>query len=202
MTLAEVDEKGKPVPGTEEDYACDTLLLSCGLIPENELSREMGVAMSPVTGGPVVDDSLETSIPGVFACGNVLHVHDLVDFVSEEAALAGERAAAYIQNGQKEEEHGALTLLRIGEGVRYTVPAMIDSDRMQEKVKVRFRVSGVYWDCAISVYAGSERILRRKKQIVTPGEMEEVILERKTLEELGWPEEVRITVEPDEAAGR
>lgn len=190
------------VPGAEEYYACDTLLLSCGLIPENELSREMGIAMYPVTGGPVVDDSLETNIPGVFACGNVLHVHDLVDFVSEEAALAGEQAAAYIQNGQKEEENGTLVLIRIGEGVRYTVPAMIDSDRMREKVKVRFRVSGVYRDCAISVYTGSERILRRNKQIVTPGEMEEVILERKTLEELGWPEEVRIVVEPAEGVGR
>ena len=202
VTLAEVDEKGKPVPGTEEYYTCDTLLLSCGLIPENELSREMGVAMSAVTGGPVVDESLETSIPGVFACGNVLHVHDLVDFVSEEAALAGEQAAAYLQNGQKEEGNGTLTLLRTGEGVRYTVPAMIDPDRMREKVKVRFRVSGVYRDCAIRVYAGSERILRRKKQIVTPGEMEEVILERKRLEELGWPEEGWIAVEPAETVGR
>ena len=202
VTVSAVDEQGKPIPGTGQEYDCDTLLLSVGLIPENELTRELGARMDPATHGPVVNEKLETTIPGVFACGNVLHVHDLVDFVSEEAALAGEQAAAYIQNGQKEEGNGTLTLLRTGEGVRYTVPAMIDPDRMREKVKVRFRVSGVYRDCAISVYAGSERILRRKKQIVTPGEMEEVILERKTLEELGWPEEVWIAVEPAETAGR
>ena len=96
ITLAKVDEKGKPIPGTEEEYACDTLLLSCGLIPENELSRELGVKLNPVTSGPVVDESLETNVPGVFACGNVLHVHDLVDFVSEEADRAGTCAARYI----------------------------------------------------------------------------------------------------------
>lgn len=207
VTLAQVDERGKPVPGTEEYYSCDTLLLSCGLIPENELSREMGVDMNPVTGGPVVDDSLETSIPGVFACGNVLHVHDLVDFVSEEAAQAGEQAAKYIRGGQSggqknRERRESLTLLRTGEGVRYTVPAMIDRNRMRDEVKVRFRVSGVYRDCEISIYAGSVRILRRKKQIVTPGEMEEVILTRAGLEEAGWPEEIHIVIEEKDGAER
>ncbi len=98
VTLAEVDEKGKPIPGTEEFYACDTLLLSVGLIPENELSRGMGVDLNPATSGPRVNESLETSIKGVFACGNVLHVHDLVDFVSEEAAAAGRHAAAYVKS--------------------------------------------------------------------------------------------------------
>lgn len=97
VTLAQVDENGKPVPGTEEEYSCDTLLLSVGLIPENELSREMGVEMDSVTAGPVVDESLETTIPGVFACGNVLHVHDLVDYVSEEAGRAGANAARYVK---------------------------------------------------------------------------------------------------------
>lgn len=203
VTLAQVDEKGKPVPGTEEYYACDTLLLSCGLIPENELSREMGVDMNPVTGGPVVDDSLETSIPGVFACGNVLHVHDLVDFVSEEASQAGEQAAKYIRGGQREaERRGPLTLLRTGEGVRYTIPAMIDRNRMRNEVKVRFRVSGVYRNCEISVYAGNVGILRRKRQIVTPGEMEEVLLTRAGLEEAGWPEEIHIRIEREDGAGR
>ena len=100
ITLAEVDGKGKPVPGTEEEYTCDTLLLSCGLIPENELSRGMGVDMNPVTSGPKVNESLETNIEGVFACGNVLHVHDLVDFVSEEAKTAGRNAAEYVKNLQ------------------------------------------------------------------------------------------------------
>ena len=100
--LAEVDKNGKPIPGTEEDYSCDTLLLSVGLIPENELSGGMGVAMNRVTSGPRVNESLETSVEGVFACGNVLHVHDLVDFVSEEAAVAGRHAASYIKEGRKE----------------------------------------------------------------------------------------------------
>ena len=98
VTIAEV-KNGKPVPGTEEHFACDTLLLSCGLLPENELSRTAGVALSPITGGPQVDESLQTSIPGVFAAGNVLHVHDLVDYVSEEASAAGTSAAAYILHG-------------------------------------------------------------------------------------------------------
>ena len=101
VTLAEVDQNGKPIPGTEEEYSCDTLLLSVGLIPENELSRGMGVEMSRVTSGPVVNESLETNIEGVFACGNVLHVHDLVDFVSEEAGTAGKNAAAYVQGERR-----------------------------------------------------------------------------------------------------
>ena len=96
ITLAQVDEKSKPIPGTEEEYSCDTLLLSCGLIPENELSRKMGVKMNPVTSGAMVNESLETSILGVYACGNVLHVHDLVDYVSEEAARAGMNAARFV----------------------------------------------------------------------------------------------------------
>lgn len=101
VTLAKVDERGKPVPGTEEEYTCDTLLLSVGLIPENEISGNMGVELNPVTSGPVVNESLETNIPGVFACGNVLHVHDLVDFVSQEAAAAGRFAAEFIRNKKR-----------------------------------------------------------------------------------------------------
>ena len=101
VTIAQVDERSKPIPGTEEHIPCDTLLLSVGLIPENELSKAVGVELSPVTNGPSCNESLETSIPGVFACGNVLHVHDLVDYVSEEAQQAGKHAAAYVQ-GQRE----------------------------------------------------------------------------------------------------
>ena len=120
ITLAEVDKNGKPIPGTEEDYSCDTLLLSVGLIPENELSGGMGVAMNRVTSGPRVNESLETSVEGVFACGNVLHVHDLVDFVSEEAAAAGRHAASYIKEGRK--ENAREIAINAVEGVRYTVP--------------------------------------------------------------------------------
>lgn len=182
VILAEVDEKGKPIPGTEEEYVCDTLLLSCGLIPENELSRSMGICMNPVTNGPVVDESLESNLPGVFACGNVLHVHDLVDYVSEEAKCAGENAAAYIRGELKEREEQAIKI-EPQDGVRYTVPATIEPKRMRDKVKIRFRVGNVYRNCYISVYLGEKRIIHRKKQIVTPGEMEEVIIEKAKLEE-------------------
>ena len=163
VILAEVDEKGKPIPGTEEEYVCDTLLLSCGLIPENELSRSMGICMNPVTNGPVVDESLESNLPGVFACGNVLHVHDLVDYVSEEAKCAGENAAAYIRGELKEREEQAIKI-EPQDGVRYTVPATIEPKRMRDKVKIRFRVGNVYRNCYISVYLGEKRIIHRKKE--------------------------------------
>ncbi len=131
ITLAQVDEKRKPIPGTEEYYSCDTLLLSVGLIPENELSKGAGVKMNQVTFGPEVGDQLETSSPGIFACGNVLHVHDLVDYVSEEAALAGASAAAYVKaEGEKETAHAVE--LAAENGVRYTVPQKIDVENMKK----------------------------------------------------------------------
>lgn len=194
VILAEVDEKGKPIPGTEEEYVCDTLLLSCGLIPENELSRSMGICMNPITNGPVVDESLESNLPGVFACGNVLHVHDLVDYVSEEAKCAGENAAAYIRGELKEREEQAIKI-EPQDGVRYTVPATIEPKRMRDKVKIRFRVGNVYRNCYISVYLGEKRIIHRKKQIVTPGEMEEVIIEKAKLEECGNIDKIIVALE-------
>lgn len=192
VTLAQVDENRRPIPGTEEHYDCDTLLLSCGLIPENELSRGAGVELSPVTNGPVVDESLETNIPGVFACGNVLHVHDLVDFVSQEAQQAGRRAARFLQKG---EERGKAIRLTAGKGVRYTVPAKVDPCRMEEELTVRFRVDNVYRGAAVTVSAGGETLQRRKKLILTPGEMEEVRLRRKDLLEHPQWEEITISLE-------
>ena len=196
VTIAKVDEKGKPIPGTEEDYDCDTLLLSVGLIPENELSRGAGVDMSPVTSGPIVNESLETNIEGVFACGNVLHVHDLVDFVSEEAAAAGRNAALYVQ-GRRQSEAGKAILLNPVEGVRYTVPSVIHPDRMDDKLTVRFRVGGVYKNCYISVYFDDERVIHRKRPVVAPGEMEEIKLEKEKL--LPYPDLKTITVKIEEA---
>ncbi len=143
VTLAQVDDKGKPIPGTEEEYSCDTLLLSVGLIPENELSNGMGVSMNPVTSGPKVNERMETSIEGVFACGNVLHVHDLVDFVSEEAAAAGRNAARYVRDG-KAEGSGHVITLNPTNGVRYTVPCTIDPEKMDDSQIVRFRVGNDY----------------------------------------------------------
>ncbi len=180
ITIAEVGKDGKPIPGTEEEYSCDTLLLSCGLIPENELSRGMGVEMSPITSGPVVNESLETNIPGVFACGNVLHVHDLVDYVSEEAGRAGENAAKFVKNGGKAATGESVEIIAT-EGARYTVPKTINIDRMDDLLTVRFRVGAVFKDSFISVYYNDERVLHRKKNVMAPGEMEQIILQKKEL---------------------
>ena len=193
ITLAQVDGHGKPIPGTEEEYSCDTLLLSVGLIPENEISRGMGVDMNPVTSGPKVNESLETNIEGVFACGNVLHVHDLVDFVSEEAGTAGRNAAEYVKQGEKRRQGGKEIKMNPVEGVRYTVPGTINVDRMDENLTVRFRVGGVYKNCYISAYFDDERVIHRKRPVVAPGEMEEI----KQL--LKYPDLQTITVKIEEA---
>ena len=190
VTLAQVDENRRPVPGTEEHYTCDTLLLSCGLIPENELSRGAGVVLNPVTSGPLVDESLETSIPGIFACGNVLHVHDLVDFVSQEAAAAGRSAARFLAEGETRGAHPIA--LKARNGVRYTVPATVDPTRMGEETIVRFRVADVYRNVTIVVTCDGETLTRKKRMIVAPGEMEEIRLKRDDL--LARPEALEIAV--------
>ena len=205
ITLAEVDGKGKPIPGTEEEYTCDTLLLSCGLIPENELSRGMGVDMNPVTSGPKVNESLETNIEGVFACGNVLHVHDLVDFVSEEAKTVGRNAAEYVKNLQADtddrdkhsREEAAEIVLNPVEGVRYTVPSTINPVHMDENLTVRFRVGGVYKNCYVSVYFDEERVIHKKRPVVAPGEMEQIKLTKEQL--MKYPGLKTITVKIEEA---
>ena len=198
ITLAQVDSTGKPVPGTEEYYACDTLLLSCGLIPENELSRNMGVDIEPITNGPSVNESLETNIEGVFACGNVLHVHDLVDFVSEEASAAGKNAAKDIKNGGKAVEVSHETVALCPEGiVRYTVPKTLNVERMDDEITVRFRVGAVQKNCCISTYFDDERMMRRKRPVVAPGEMEEVKLKKEKL--LEYPDLKKITFKVEEA---
>lgn len=182
IVLAEVDEKNRPIPGTEEFYECDTLLLSVGLIPENELSGQMGVELSQVTSGPVVNESLETNLEGVFACGNVLHVHDLVDFVSEEAEAAGKNAACYVKNERK--ERGEQIFLKAEQGVRYTVPSQIDSERMEEKQIVRFRVGNVYKNCYIRAFLDGEQIISKKRPVVAPGEMEQLNLKKEWFQKL------------------
>lgn len=191
ITLAEVGPDRKPIPGTEEHYSCDTLLLSVGLIPENELTKGAGVEMNPVTSGPNVNDRLETSLEGVFACGNVLHVHDLVDYVSEEAALAGRNAAAYVAHGKQTKESHPVAL-RGEHGVRYTVPQSLDAGLMGDQVTVRFRVADVYKDRYVSVYFDGERVLHRKKRVLAPGEMEQVILKKTEME--GYPQLKEIVI--------
>jgi NADPH-dependent 2,4-dienoyl-CoA reductase/sulfur reductase-like enzyme len=182
VTIAAVDENRKPIKGTEEYYVCDTLLLSVGLIPENELSDKIDVTLDPVTNGPIVNESLETSIAGVFACGNVLHVHDLVDYVSEEAAVAGKNAVRYVKGLFPEEVNSRKIGIEASHGVAYTVPRTIQPERMEETITIRFRVRNVYKNHYISVYLDAIRIAHRKKMIMAPGEMEEVKIEKSLLE--------------------
>lgn len=196
ITIAQVDERNRPIPGTEEEYSCDTLLLSCGLLPENELSREMGVTINPITSGPVVDETLQTDIEGVFACGNVLHVHDLVDFVSQEASLAGAHAAAYVQNHTAASEKGESIAISAVNGVRYTVPALIHPASMADEVTVRFRVGAVYKNAYIAVYLDDKRVLHKKRQVMAPGEMESVVLKKAELSEAA-PSKIVIRIEEE-----
>ena len=193
VTLARV-ENGRPVPGTEEHYDCDTLLLSCGLLPENELSRAAGVRLSPVTGGPAVNESLETSIPGVFAAGNVLHVHDLVDYVSEEAGAAGAHAAAYIQQGKTGQNAPALPVL-CRNGVRYTVPSTVRPACVGDKLTLRFRVDNVYQNKKIAVYLGGACIFTRRRPVLAPGEMETLQLKGDLLRQDPAAGSITVTLE-------
>ena len=179
VTIAEVGPDRRPIKGTEQRYTCDVLLLSCGLIPENELSTAAGVTLSPVTNGPVVNESLETDIKGVFACGNVLHVHDLVDYVSEEAARAGAAAAKYARGEMP--DGGSTVAIRAEGGARYTVPTTLSPERMDDRLTVRFRAGDVYKNAYVSVYFDGEQIQHKKKRIIAPGEMEQVVLTKKQI---------------------
>ena len=195
ITIAQVDGF-KPIPGTEEFYECDTLLLSCGLIPENELSRSADVELSQLTNGPLVGEDLQTNVPGIFAAGNVLHVHDLVDFVSEEASAAGRNAAAYIQGGCQNGEAKELKVVCEG-GVRYSVPVRICPDHLADDalVTLRFRVANVYKNKKIVVYAGEDVIFSKKRPVLAPGEMETVILKAKVLKQYADLDHITVTLE-------
>ena len=184
VTIANVDENRRPIPGTEQYVECDTLMLSVGLIPENELTRMAGIMIDPVTNGAIVDEYRQTSRSGIFACGNVLQVHDLVDYVTQESQIAGEGAAKYILNKQKRRGRGGKYIrVKAEKGVRYVVPQHInfttDSD-----VKVYFRVTDVYKDVKIKVMCGDKQIYSKKKKKVCPGEMESVPLKLDTIKSL------------------
>ena len=182
ITIAKVDAQNKPIPGTEIHYDCDTLLLSTGLIPENELSRSAGVAINPVTSGPVVAENFETSLSGIFACGNVLQVHDLVDYVSEEATRAGQSAAAFVAGNALASDETTTLHIEAQSGVRYTVPSTIATTRMADKLIVRFRVAAVYKEHYINAYLDDgTRLVHQKKRIMSPGEMEQIILKKDLL---------------------
>ena len=189
VTIARV-ENGKPVPGTEITYKCDTLLLSTGLIPENELSLSADIELSNITRGPKVNETFETTVPGIFACGNVLHVHDLVDYVSEEAAQAGKAAAAYAAQGAKE-SCGVIPIIPTG-GVRYSVPVEIRRDATEGEVTIRMRVDNVYQNKALCLYRDGERLVRKKRMIMAPGEMESIKID---LAKLAGAETVTVRLE-------
>lgn len=197
VTVAQVDDNRRPIPGTEEYIKCDTLLLSVGLIPENELTRKLDIGMNRVTNGPVVNEQLETSMDGVFACGNVLHVHDLVDYVSEEARMAGQCAADYIKKLKDCDNQGEVDIVELFAegGVRYTVPSTVNVANMPDKLPIRFRVGNVYRDSFISMYIGEERIIHKKKQIIAPGEMETLLLTKTMLDKNSGAKTITIKIE-------
>ena len=197
VTIAKVDDRFKPIPGTETDYDCDTLMLSTGLIPENELSRNVGIDINPITNGPFVAENFETSVPGIFACGNVLHVHDLVDFVSEEAGRAGRAAAAFVSSQSDDITNHKIVRVITKGGVRYTVPTSIDIDRMTDSTIVRFRVANVFQNHYINVYIDDTRIIHQKKRIMAPGEMEQAVLKKSQLQSFSNIRNITIAVESE-----
>ena len=191
VVVSAVDDSRRPVPGSEMVFDCDTLLLSVGLIPENELSRQAGVERDPRTNGPRVYENMETSLSGVFACGNVVHVHDLVDFVTMESTRAGEAAAAYLQGDAR----GGPALevpIRAGEGVTYTVPQVIRPDRMGKTAELFFRVNAVYENAVLRVSAGDRVLLEKKREHMAPGEMERLPLPAKLMRDAAEPVTVQV----------
>lgn len=172
VEVSAVDKDKKPIPGTEIRFDCDTVLFSVGLIPENELSKEAGIELSPRTKGAVVDQTRETSVSGIFACGNVLQVHDLVDFVSEEAEIAGQAAAEYSKNGSSEKR---FVFTREGAEVSYVLPQKIDLNKAED-VSIYFRVRSTVAKAAVILKSGEQVIAEFKKPIVVPGEMQRVKL--------------------------
>ena len=191
VTVTKVDANRKPIPGTEIFFDCDTLLLSVGLIPENELSQAAGVKLSDVTAGAEVDDLLQTNIPGIFACGNVLHVHDLVDHVSNESAKAGHAAVGYVrgQIGQAD-----VWQVRDGQGVRGVVPQAIRKGG-QQAVELMFRPVGVYRNAVCYVNCGDKVIAKKKASIFTPGEMAVVKLTAEMISKIDG--DLTVTVEAE-----
>lgn len=200
VTIAAVDNAKKPIPGTEEYIECDTLLLSVGLIPENELTRGAGITLDRMTNGAAVNQFRETEADGIYSCGNVLHVHDLVDYVSEEAAIAGENAAKKILG--KTEECVKKITVTTGNGVRYTVPERLDLTAEPDKLRIFFRVTDIYKKVQLIVETGSGEVLVKKaKSAVAPGEMESLEIPAEKLAALAGSDETTIKVYINEIGG-
>ncbi len=191
VTIASVDENRRPIPGTERDIECDTLLLSVGLIPENELTKNVGISLDRVTSGAIVDEYRETDHKGVFACGNVLHVHDLVDFVTQESQIAGEGAAKYVLGQKAEAEY--ITTKGVG-AVRYIVPQKVNI-KNEGDVKLFFRVGSSFKNATVKVTYNGQEIISRKRPRLAPGEMENVLIKNDMLKSFSKDGVIEITVE-------
>ena len=192
VVISKVDENKQPIAGTEKRFDCDTVLFSVGLIPENELTKEAGIELSPRTRGAVVSQTRETSEEGIFACGNVLQVHDLVDFVSEEAEMAGRYAAKYVLEGNV--EHNYVEIAN-GKNVSYVCPQKLDKN-VDENVKLFFRVTNTFKNCTITAKCGDRILAQKKKQIAVPGEMETLMLIKNKFGEIG--EKIEVSLEAQE----
>ena len=195
VTIAKVDENRRPIPGTEIEYECDTLLLSVGLIPENDISRKTGIVIDRRTSGPGVNEMMETSIPGIFACGNVVHVHDLVDFVSAEARKAGKAAAKFVKD---EVQNGEYIELKNGFGVTYTVPQKYRVENIENFLEISMRVNNIYKNMRLQVKDGDTVLVNMKKAHLAPGEMEKVVVPKKLLESVKGNELVVCLVPEEE----
>ena len=196
--VMKLDENRKPIPGTEMEFDVDTILLSVGLIPENELTQKAEISMDMRTKGAVVFENRETSLPGVFACGNAVHVHDLVDFVTEEGQIAGRGAAEFVLNGRKGDDSDDVVELVNGNDVGYTVPQKIRKNSFEGKVGVYFRVRSVHKEAAlITVKSGDREIYSVKRMHLAPGEMERIDLTPAMLSDVSG--QITVSVEPVKA---
>ncbi|WP_061996454.1 FAD-dependent oxidoreductase [Clostridium sp. ATCC 25772] len=194
IVISQVDENRSPIKGTEKEFKCDTLLLSVGLIPENEISKNAGIELDRRTNGPVVNEMMETSIKGIFACGNVVHVHDLVDFVTAESKRAGANAAKYIKNEIKDSEN--YIAIKNGNGITYTVPQKIRLENIDKGIEVFMRTNAVKHDVSIKVKAGDEELLSFKRKHMAPAEMEKIMVPKMKLEGIAT-NEITISVEKE-----
>ena len=182
VIVSKVDEKNQPIPGTEMEFDVDTVLLSVGLIPENELTRSAGITMDPATSGPVVYENMETSAEGIFASGNVVHVHDLVDFVTAESQKAGKSAAEYVKNGETKDQ--TCIDIKNGDGVNGIVPQKVRPSNVDKKVEVMFRARNVFTDVAIKVRSNGEELASFKREHMAPGEMEKIVIPKAFLDKV------------------
>lgn len=196
VVIAETDENKRPIPGTEKEYECDTVLLSVGLIPENELSEKAGIGLDPTTNGPYVDENMQTQVPGIFACGNVLHVHDVVDYVTEESRRAGRAAAKYVK-GQLEDSDNFIEM-KAGKGISYIVPQKISRDRLEDqKIEFFTRVRDVYRDVTFEVTSGGNTLVSSKKRHMAPSDMQEIKLDMSKFKDM-LGDEIEFRIESGE----